>query len=53
VKDENRTVRKVIEVELTNVSRKEQKELRDYLVSNCWAWSERVKKYAECSFEVE
>ena len=45
--------RRIIEVELTNVSRKEQKELRDYLVSNCWAWKERVVKYVECSIEVD
>lgn len=33
-----------IEISLTNVSREEQQELKDYLEQNCWKWEE-IKCY--------
>ena len=30
----------VIVVSLTNVSREEQQELKDYLETNCWKWEQ-------------
>jgi len=32
--------RDIIKVDLTNVSREEQQELRDYLNENYWSWRE-------------
>ena len=31
-------------VSLNNVSREEQEELREYLESNCWGWTEQEKE---------
>lgn len=36
--------RRIIEVDLTNVTREEQQELRDYLEDRLWKWTERVVK---------
>lgn len=36
-------LKRIIEVDLTNVSREEQEELRDYLEENWWSWKEEVK----------
>lgn len=33
-------LKNVITVNMENVSREEQQELRDYLEENCWKWSE-------------
>ena len=33
---------RIITVTLTNVSREEQQDLRDYLEKNCWKWKESV-----------
>lgn len=33
-------MKKVIKVDLTNIHRDEQQELRDYLEDNCWSWKE-------------
>lgn len=30
----------IIEVDITNVSREEQQELRDYLIEGYWKWAE-------------
>jgi hypothetical protein len=35
---------KKITVDLTNVSREEQEQLRQYLENNCWAWKEETTK---------
>ena len=37
-------VKKIVEVNLTNVSHEEQKELLDYLKDNCWEYHERLVK---------
>lgn len=34
-------IRTIIKVDLTNVHRDEQQELRDYLEDNCWSWKEQ------------
>lgn len=34
-------IQTMITVDLTNVSREEQQELREYLEVNCWKWEER------------
>lgn len=33
-----------IKVDLTNVSREEQQELREYLEANCWSWKEQEEQ---------
>jgi len=33
---------RIIKVNLTNVSREEQQELRDYLEKNCWGTKEEI-----------
>ena len=33
---------RIITVTLTNVSREEQQQLRDYIEKNCWSWKEIV-----------
>ena len=33
-----------IKVDLTNVSREERQELRDYLDDNCWSWQEKEEQ---------
>ena len=38
-------IKKIITINLTNVSRDEQEELREYLENNCWDWKEEnIKK---------
>jgi len=36
-------MKRIITVDLTNVSREEQQELRDYLELSCWKWKEDLK----------
>ena len=36
-------MKRIITVDLTNVSREEQQELRDYLETNYWSWKEDLK----------
>ena len=36
-------LRRIIAVDLTNVSREEQQELREYLELSCWKWKENLK----------
>ena len=36
-------MKRIITVDLTNVSREEQQELREYLKVNLWSWKEDLK----------
>jgi hypothetical protein len=36
--------KKVIVIDLTNVSREEQEELKQFLEDNCWDWKEKQVK---------
>ena len=37
-------LKNVITVDMENVSREEQQELRDYLEKNCWKWNEKEEQ---------
>jgi len=38
----NKYLKTKITVDLTNVTREEQEELRAYLEANCWKWEEKT-----------
>lgn len=38
-------LKQIIKIDLTNVSREEQEELRLYLEQNCWKWTEFTEEY--------
>lgn len=41
---EDKMIKHIIKIELNNVSREEQQELKNYLENNCWLWNEEKNK---------